>query len=88
MVISDGTAASSVIEAVVDLTGSVTPTSGILVAAENTFILGAADLTTNLIVENSDNVTHLLVLCLRVFLNPQAISHLFRRWVPADNLRW
>ncbi len=53
--------ASGVIEEVTDLTGSIIPPSGFFVAAEATFSLGAADLTTDLNFENSDNVTHLLV---------------------------
>ncbi len=63
LVIGDGTAAlgSGVIEAVVDLTGSVIPATGFFVAAESTFTLGVADLTTSLNFENSDNVTHMLV---------------------------
>ncbi|MCW8984526.1 MAG: lamin tail domain-containing protein, partial [Thermoanaerobaculales bacterium] len=61
LVIGDGTGGSGTIEAVVDLTGLSIPPSGYFVAAEGTFILGAADLTTSLNFENSDNVTHLLV---------------------------
>lgn len=61
LVIGDGSGGSGVIEAVVDLSGQVIPTSGFFVAAESTFSLGTADLTANLNFENSDNVTHLLV---------------------------
>ncbi len=61
LVIGDGAGGSGVIEAVVDLTGQSVGGSGFFVAAESTFSLGAADLTTNLNFENSDNVTHLLV---------------------------
>ncbi len=61
IVIGDGTGGSGVIEAVVDLTGSVIPADGLFVAAEATFTLGAPDLVTSLNFENSDNVTHLLV---------------------------
>ena len=61
LVIGDGTAGSGVLEAVVDLSGNTIPSSGFFVAAEGTFTLGTADLTTNLNFENSDNVTHLLV---------------------------
>jgi len=61
LVIGDGSGGSGVIEAVVDLTGYAIPGSGYFVAAESTFTLGTADLTTNLNFENSDNVTHLLV---------------------------
>jgi uncharacterized repeat protein (TIGR01451 family) len=61
LVIGDGTGGSGVIEAVVDLTGETIPASGYFVAAENTFTLGTADLTTTLNFENGDNVTHLLV---------------------------
>ena len=61
LVIGDGTVASGVIEAVVDLTGQVIAGTGFFVAAEATFTLGMADFTTSLNFENSDNVTHLLV---------------------------
>ena len=61
LVIGDGTGGSGVIEAVVDLSGQTVPSSGLFVAAESTFTLGTADLTTSLNFENSDNVTHLLV---------------------------
>jgi hypothetical protein len=61
LVIGDGTGGSGVIEAVVDLSGQTVPASGFFVAAEATFTLGTADLTTTLNFENSDNVTHLLV---------------------------
>jgi predicted extracellular nuclease len=61
LVIGDGTGASGVIEAVVDLSGKAIPGGGYFVAAESTFSLGTADLVTDLNFENSDNVTHLLV---------------------------
>ena len=61
LVIGDGTGGSGTIEAVVDLAGQAIPGSGFFVAAEGTFTLGAADLTTSLNFENSDNVTHLVV---------------------------
>ncbi len=54
-------AVQRVIEAVVDLASQSIPAGGYFVAAESTFTLGTADLTTNLNFENSDNVTHLLV---------------------------
>ncbi|MGF1536744.1 MAG: choice-of-anchor I family protein [Elainellaceae cyanobacterium] len=59
--IADATAGSGVIEEVVDLSGSVLNGDGLFVAAENTFTLGSADLTTTLNFEDNDNVTHLLV---------------------------
>ena len=61
IVIGDGSGGSGTIEAVVDLTGSSIAASGLFVAAEGTFSLATADLTTSLNFENSDNVTHLLV---------------------------
>ena len=61
LVIGDGAGASGVIESVVDLAGQVVPASGYFVAAEASFTLGTADLTTSLNFENSDNVTHLVV---------------------------
>ncbi len=61
LVIGDGTGGSGVIEAVVDLTGQTIDTAGFFVAAESSFTLGTADLTTTLNFENSDNVTHLVV---------------------------
>ena len=61
LVIGDGTGGSGVIEAVVSLSGNLIPSSGYFVAAESTFALGTADLTASLNFENSDNVTHLLV---------------------------
>ena len=61
LVIGDLSSGSGVIEAVVDLTGQSIPISGYFVAAEGSFSLGTADLTTVLDFENSDNVTHLLV---------------------------
>jgi predicted extracellular nuclease len=61
LVIGDGTGGSGVIEAEVDLSGQSLDGDGFFVAAESTFTLGAADMTTTLNFENSDNVTHLLV---------------------------
>ena len=61
VVIGDGTGGSGVIEEAVSLTGQVMPGTGFFVAAEATFTLGVADLTTTLNFENSDNVTHMLV---------------------------
>ena len=57
----DAGGSSGVIEAVVDLTGSSIDSSGFFVAAESTFTIGTANLTTTLNFENSDNVTMLLV---------------------------
>ncbi|MGF1515388.1 MAG: choice-of-anchor I family protein, partial [Elainellaceae cyanobacterium] len=57
--ISDG--ASGIIEAVVDLSNGALDSDGLFVAAEDTFSLGRADLTTALNFETNDNVTHLLV---------------------------
>jgi predicted extracellular nuclease len=62
LVIGDGYPTwSGVVEAVIDLSGQAIPDSGYFVAAEESFALGTADLTTYLNFENSDNVTHLLV---------------------------
>ena len=63
VVIGDGATGSGTIDTdgVIDLSGNVIPASGYFVAAESTFTLGTADLTTSLGFENSDNVTHLLV---------------------------
>ncbi len=61
LVIGDGTGGSGVIEEVTDLTGRSISLNGFFVAAESTFTLATADLTTDLTFENSDNVTHLLV---------------------------
>jgi predicted extracellular nuclease len=61
LVIGDSTGGSGVIESVTALTGLSIPASGFFVAAEGTFTLGAANLTTALNFENGDNVTHLLV---------------------------
>ncbi|MFQ5349222.1 MAG: hypothetical protein ACE5EG_02130, partial [Thermoanaerobaculia bacterium] len=57
LVIGDGTGGSGVIEEVTDLAGQSVPASGFFVAAESTFGLGTANLTTSLNFENSDNVT-------------------------------
>jgi predicted extracellular nuclease len=61
LVIGEGSGASGAIEAVVDLTGRSIPESGYFVAAESSFTLGTANLTTDLNFENGNNVTHLLV---------------------------
>jgi len=61
LVIGDGTGGSGVIEAVVALTGQSIPADGFFLAAEGTFT-GTPDLTANLNFENSDNVTHMLVM--------------------------
>ncbi len=62
LVIGDSAAGGSgVIEQVTDLAGQSIPAGGFFVAAEATFSLATADLTTSLNFENSDNVTHLLV---------------------------
>ena len=61
IVIGDGTGGSGVIEHVTDLSGQSLSTDGVFVAAESTFSLATADITTSLNFENSDNVTHLLV---------------------------
>ncbi len=61
LVIGDGAGGSGVIEAVVPLDGATIPGSGFFVAAEDTFTITTADLTTSLNFENSDNVTHVLV---------------------------
>ncbi|MHC4093324.1 MAG: hypothetical protein ACYSVY_24150, partial [Planctomycetota bacterium] len=62
LVIGDGTGGSGTIEAVVDLTGSAIPVDGYFLAAEDNDTFGAAaDLQTSLNFENSDNVTHVLV---------------------------
>jgi hypothetical protein len=52
---------TGVIEHATDLTGNAVQPTGYFLAAEATFSLGVADLTTSLNFENSDNVTHLLV---------------------------
>jgi hypothetical protein len=52
---------TGVIEHATDLTGNVVQPTGYFLAAEATFTLAPADLTTDLNFENSDNVTHLLV---------------------------
>lgn len=61
IVIGDGSTGSGTIEAVVGLFGVLVPPSGLFVAAESTFTIGLADLTTDLNFENGDNVTHMLV---------------------------
>jgi len=61
LVIGDSGSNGGVIEAEIDLTGQSFDADGLFVAAESTFLITAADFTTNLNFENSDNVTHLLV---------------------------
>lgn len=62
VVIGDGTSGAGQIEFALDLTGSVIPTDGFFLAAEDDDTFGAAaDLLVGLNFENSDNVTHLLV---------------------------
>ena len=65
IVIGDGTGGSGVIESVTDLTGLSIGPSGYLTVAEATFGTGlpgaVVDVTASLNFENSDNVTHLLV---------------------------
>ncbi len=62
LVIGDSTGGGSgVVEEVTHLAGLSIPERGFFVAAESSFSLGTADLTTTLSFENSDNVTHLLV---------------------------
>jgi predicted extracellular nuclease/2',3'-cyclic-nucleotide 2'-phosphodiesterase (5'-nucleotidase family) len=61
LVIGDGAGGDGTIEAVIDLDGAALDADGYFVAAEATFGLGTADLTTPLNFENGDNVTHLLV---------------------------
>lgn len=62
LVLGDGAGGSGTIEAVVDLGGQAFGAARpYFVIAEGTFTLGAADFTTNLNFENSDNVTHMLV---------------------------
>jgi plastocyanin len=63
IVIGDGSGGSGVIENVTDLSGITIPESGTLLLAEDEDTLGAvADVIVNLDFENSDNVTHLLVM--------------------------
>ncbi|MBC01928.1 MAG: hypothetical protein CMJ34_01310 [Phycisphaerae bacterium] len=61
--IGDGSGGSGVAECVIDLTGYSIGASGFFVIAESTFSLGIADLIleNELNLENSDNVTYLLV---------------------------
>lgn len=61
IVIGDGSAGDGVIENVTDLSGQSLDANGFFVAAESSFTLGTADMTTVLGFENSDNVTHMLV---------------------------
>lgn len=61
IVLGDGAGGSGVIESVTSLAGLSLNSSGYFLAAEGTFTLAVADLTTSLNFENSDNVTHMLV---------------------------
>jgi len=61
LVIGDGSTGSGTIESVVDLGGQVMPADGTFLAAESSFSLRTADMTTSLNFENGDNVTHVLV---------------------------
>ena len=61
IVIGDGSAGAGVVESITDLTGNTVDGNGYFVAAESSFSLGTANLTTTLGFENSDNVTHMLV---------------------------
>ena len=64
IVIGDGSGGSGVVECVIDLTGQTIQSDGYFVMAEGTFTLGVPDLLvdgTDLNLENSDNVTYLLV---------------------------
>jgi predicted extracellular nuclease len=61
LVIGDGAAGSGVIESVSALIGQSLDANGFFVAAEATFTLGTADLTTTLSFENGDNVSLALV---------------------------
>ncbi|HKJ17920.1 MAG TPA: lamin tail domain-containing protein [Xanthomonadales bacterium] len=60
IVIGDGSGGSGTIESVTSLAGQ-SAVGGFFVAAEGSFTLGTANLTTSLNFENGDNVTHLLV---------------------------
>ncbi|MEE9294418.1 MAG: endonuclease/exonuclease/phosphatase family protein [Phycisphaerae bacterium] len=63
IVLGDGIGGSGVIEAVVDLDEGIIPADGVFLAAEDGDTLGAtADLLTSLNFENTDNVTHMLLL--------------------------
>ncbi|MGE4619686.1 MAG: hypothetical protein AAEJ04_07760, partial [Planctomycetota bacterium] len=61
LVIGDGCCQSGTVEAAINLFNQTIPASGLFVAAESTFTIGTADLTTDLPFENNDNVTHMLV---------------------------
>jgi hypothetical protein len=56
-----GVTGSGWIEEVTPLTGSSLAGTGFFVAAEGTFTMGLANMTTDLNFENTDNVTHMLV---------------------------
>jgi len=62
VVIGDGSTGSGTVESVTLLDGLALDADGLFVVAESTFTLGTADLVTDINFENSDNVTHLLVL--------------------------
>ena len=61
LVVGDGIGGSGVIEHATDLSGLILSATGYFLAAEETFTLATADITTELNFENSDNVTHMLV---------------------------
>lgn len=61
LVIGDGVGGSGVIEHATDLSGLTLSPTGYFVAAEATFTLATADITTDLNFENGDNVTHMVV---------------------------
>jgi hypothetical protein len=63
IVIGDGAGASGVVENVTNLSGIMIPASGTLLLAEDADTLGAVtDVIVSLNFENSDNVTHVLVM--------------------------
>lgn len=64
IVIGDGSGGSGTVECVIDLTGQTIGSSGYFTICEESFTLGTADLvlpSNGLNLENSDNVTYLLV---------------------------
>jgi len=62
IVIGDGAGESGTIEAAVPLTGGVINSLGLVLIGESTMGIGVADIVATLNFENSDNVTHMLVL--------------------------
>ena len=61
LVLGDSGSSTGVIETLVPLDGMSITASGLLVLAEDTFTLGTADVVTDLSLENSDNLTFILV---------------------------